>query len=129
MGRKSILVLGLVWILFALIFIVVVDAKRIHTEKYYQEQWAEKNGGRLEVVLESGARCDILTESNAIEVDFADKWAEGLGQALHYASQTGKRAAVLLIMESRKDDRYLDRLMSTIEYFKLPVDVLKYEAY
>ena len=41
-----------------------------------------------------GTRCDILTDTHAIEVDFADKWAEAIGQSLKYATQTGKKAGM-----------------------------------
>jgi hypothetical protein len=30
----------------------------------------------VEVVMKDGTRCDILTATHAIEVDFAKKWAE-----------------------------------------------------
>ena len=39
------------------------------------------------MTMPDGARCDILTETHAIEVDFADKWAEAFGQSLNYAMQ------------------------------------------
>ena len=47
----------------------------------------------MEVVMKDGTRCDILTATHAIEVDFAKKWAEAIGQSLNYAMQTGKRPA------------------------------------
>ena len=37
-------------------------------------------GGKVEVVMKDGTRCDILTATHAIEVDFAKKWAEAIGQ-------------------------------------------------
>ena len=54
----------------------------------------------MEVVMNDGTRCDILTATHAIEVDFAKKWAEAIGQSLHYALHTGKRPAVALIVLS-----------------------------
>lgn len=44
----------------------------------------------MEVVAPDGTRCDILTDEYAIEVDFANKWAEAIGQALNYAIQFNK---------------------------------------
>ena len=41
----------------------------------------------MEVVMKDGTRCDILTSTHAIEVDFAKKWAEAIGQSLNYASK------------------------------------------
>ena len=46
------------------------------SERYYQEKFAREIGGRVEVVMKDGTRCDILTATHAIEVDFAKKWAE-----------------------------------------------------
>ena len=70
------------------------------SERYYQEKFAQEIGGQVEVVMKDGTRCDILTSTHAIEVDFARKWAEAIGQSLHYALHTGKRPAVALIVLS-----------------------------
>ena len=68
------------------------------SERYYQEKFAKEIGGQVEVVIKDGTRCDILTATHAIEVDFAKKWAEAIGQSLNYAMQTGKRLGVALIV-------------------------------
>ena len=49
--------------------------------------------------MPDGTRCDILTDTHAIEVDFADKWAEAIGQSLNYAMQTGKKAGIVLVLK------------------------------
>jgi len=43
---------------------------------------------------------DCLSEEFAIEVDFTAHWYEALGQALHYAGMSGKRAGIILVCES-----------------------------
>ena len=58
-----------------------------YSECFYKEQCAKQLGGTTEVTLPDGTRCDILTDTHAIEVDFADKWAEAIGQSLNYAIQ------------------------------------------
>ena len=78
-------------------------------ERYYQEKWCNEHHGRMEVVLEDGARVDCLTDTLAVEFDFAKKWTEGYGQARYYAAMTGKRGAVVLIVGPH-DERYLHRL-------------------
>jgi hypothetical protein len=85
-------------------------SKNIYKESAYQRLWCAKAGGVIEYVLPDRTRVDCLTAEYAVEVDFARKWAEAIGQALYYASVTGKRPAVLLIMESPSDVRYLKRL-------------------
>lgn len=106
-----------------LLFPAISFAAHAHREKWYQDRWCGKRSGQLEVTLPDSTRIDCLTEDNAIEFDFAKKWAEGLGQALHYGAITGKRPGVVLILEDPKDRKYLRRLKSTLERLDLPVDV------
>lgn len=66
-------------------------------------------GGRKEVVIPNG-RIDVLTQDFAIEVDFIQKWHEGIGQSLHYGSATGKRPALALIVPHAEWPLRSDRL-------------------
>jgi hypothetical protein len=45
-----------------------------------------------------------------------------LGQSAYYALQTGKKAGVVLVLETIKDRKYWIRLNTTIEQFNLPID-------
>jgi hypothetical protein len=54
-------------------------------------------GGVREQAVSHG-RADVLTAEFAFELDWFDKWHEGLGQALHYADATSKRPALALIV-------------------------------
>lgn len=91
-------------------------------ERSYQEAWCEANGGRMEVVFEDRTRCDCVTATHAIEFDYARKWYQALGQALHYSRMSGLRPGIALIMERPDDRRYLERLQEVIEAFGLPVE-------
>ena len=63
------------------------------------------------VKLSDKTRVDCLTDTLAVEVDFANKWAECIGQAIYYGKMTNKQPACLLIMENgEKDLKYLKRL-------------------
>ncbi len=64
------------------------------------------------------------SETPSVEVDFARKWAEAIGQCLLYSSMTGKRAGILLILRTPTDDRLLNRMEAVIQHFDLPIDVL-----
>ncbi len=77
----------------------------------------------MEVTLSDRTRVDCLTETYAVEVDFARKWAEALGQALYYSARTGKKAGILIIIESPPEARYLKRLRFAIEKSNLPIKV------
>lgn len=112
-------------LLLVIVFILTVGvsyAGRLHPEKWYQEKWCNEQGGRIEVVLPDRTRCDCLTATHAIEFDFGNKWAESIGQALHYSIQTGKRPGIVLILESPTDLKYWIRLNTIIDHFNLPID-------
>ncbi len=53
--------------------------------------------GRLEVTCSAG-RCDIVTDTLAVEVDWITKEQEGRGQARRYAAALEKEPAVALII-------------------------------
>ena len=98
----------------------IIDKKH---ESYYQEKWCNAVHGITEWVLPCKARVDCVTATHAVEFDFAKKWAEAIGQSLYYASQTGKRAGIVLISRRNgKDTRYWLRLQRTIDHFDLPID-------
>ena len=94
-----------------LLFSVTMFSQKRQRESYYQQKFADIVGGKREVVLEDRTRVDIVTDTHAIEVDFGEKWAESIGQALHYEGMTKKRAGVLLVLDIAKEERFLDRLM------------------
>lgn len=96
--------------LLVLIWCSALYAKHFHHERYYQTMLCDKLGGEMEVVLADRTRVDCLTDEYAIEVDFAKKWAESVGQALYYAKMTGKKPAIALIVENQKEKRFINRV-------------------
>ena len=64
-----------------LFFLLASSSLSALPEKHYQDIFAAEVGGRTEVTAGDGTRCDILTDSYAIEVDLARKWGEALGRA------------------------------------------------
>ncbi len=93
-------------------------------EKYYQKIFCKNKNGRIEVVLEDRTRVDCLTATHAIEVDWAKKWAEGIGQALYYGIKTDKRPAVALIVGA-KDQKHLKRLRTVAKSHNIKVYIIK----
>jgi len=72
--------------------------------------------GVPEFVLSDKTRVDCLTSTYAIEVDFASKWAERIGQSLHYGLMTDKKSGVLLIIErGGRDRKHLNRLVKVAD--------------
>ena len=97
--------------LIALLTISSLQAKHLHKEAYYQKIVCNKMNGQIEYRLPDKTRIDCLTKGYAIEFDFANKWAESIGQSLYYGTMTERNAGVVLIMErGSKDMRYLKRL-------------------
>lgn len=102
------------------------QAKRLHKEVYYQDIWCTANNGITEYVLEDNTRVDCLTQSEAVEFDFANKWAECIGQALYYGLMTNRTASCALIMENpERDEKYLKRLEKVAEPFNIKIYQIK----
>ncbi len=88
-----------------------VSAKRLYSEATYQNKWCEAKGGVTEYKLNDKTRVDCLLPDLAVEFDFANKWAECIGQSLYYGRMTDRQPACVLIMErGKKDVKYLKRL-------------------
>lgn len=92
-------------------------------EKYYQNRVCSEFGGKAEYILFDKTRVDCLTEEYAIEVDFAKKWAEGIGQSLYYAEITNKKPAVALIV-GNDDEKYLNRIQTVADKFNIKIIVV-----
>lgn len=108
-------------LLLLLLTFSLLSAKQ--SERHYQTQYAIKIGGKTEVLMKDGSRCDIVTRTHAIEVDFAKKWAEAIGQSLNYSLNTGKRAGIALILETQSDDKHLVKLKTVVRHHRLKIDV------
>lgn len=114
-------------ILFLLIFSIsnTAEAKRLHPEAYYQNLWCAEQKGQAEFELDDLTRVDCLTETEAVEFDFANKWAECIGQALYYGIKTDKQATCAIIIEKKQDKRFVKRLKTVAE--KHNIKIIKVE--
>jgi len=108
-----------------LLFSALLSANHLHYEKVYQKVFCKKLGGKMEVKLKDGSRVDCLTAHYAIEVDFANKSYEGIGQALYYSIETGKKPGVCMISENpSKDRRNLNKLLTVAKKYDIAVWVI-----
>lgn len=114
--------IGLVifWLFVALSLTQCAEA-RAATEDDHVREWCPI-GAEVEFRLEDGTRVDCLTDEYAIEVDWAHKWAEAIGQSLYYADQTGRKPGILLIVGCH-DWRYVTRLLAAIQAQPRPIRV------
>ena len=85
------------------------------SEADYVRALARELGGKTEVTVPSG-RVDILTDDYAIEVDWADKWKESIGQALWYGLQSNRQSGIILILRDAADYKYFVQLNSALAH-------------
>lgn len=114
---KKYLLVPLVRVLITLaLFFSTNLYSNINSENFYINYLAENYflKSRVEVTLADKTRADIITKDHAIEVDFGEKWAESIGQSLHYGLQTKKTPGIVLILEQEKDFKYLERTKNII---------------
>lgn len=110
-------------ILFIVIFFATTThAKHKMPEREYVSQHCT---GKIEFILPDRTRVDCLTDEYAIEFDFASKWAEALGQSLHYAYSTQRLPAISLILESNKDMRFVDILTPLCDVYGIKLVLIE----
>ena len=117
------------FIVLALICIISACAgpkqQVLHTEKDFQIAFNEVyfNGkAKMEVPVKYG-RIDLLSDDYAIEVDRLEKFHEAIGQALHYAKETGKKPAIAIFIVDHKpgDKEKLKYVIWLCNYYKIKV--------
>ena len=81
------------------------------------------------MAMPHGTRCDILTDTHAIEVDFADKWAEASGENLNYAMQTGKKAGIVLVLKDNGDENNLNRLRKMARHYSMYIEIFPHRVF
>ena len=96
-------------------------------EKDVNKFWCASMNGDYEFRTKDGTYVDCIIEEFAVEAEYDYKWKEAIGQSLHYAETTNKKAAILFIkrVDSKKD--YLSELNRVITKFNLPIIVFTTE--
>lgn len=94
-----------------------------HNEASYQQAWCSAHNGIMEYENNDFTRVDCLTKTHAVEFDFANKWHESIGQALHYGLKTGKKPMVVLILDNPdKQMVYYNRVKRIGKKYKFDVE-------
>jgi hypothetical protein len=122
------IIAGAAFILLLLSFLFSCAAPQqqtLRTEKDYQIAFNRvyfRGKAKMEVPVKYG-RIDLLTDDYAIEVDSLEKFHEAIGQALHYAKETGKKPGIaIFIMEPKQSDKEkLKYLIRLCNYYKIKV--------
>ena len=95
----------------------------LYSENEINKAWCLSIGGNDQYITKYGTYVDCLTEQYAIETEFDYKWKEAIGQSLHYAEATKKKAAILLIKRKQSNKDYYNELMNVINKYNLPIRV------
>jgi len=115
MKKVKVLVFILIILLLLLATIIFQDRELLGTnwsEADYRDFILEKIYGTAEYTFDNGTRVDILTESHAIEIEYAYNWYEAVGQSLYYSELSGKKPGIILILAKRKEyKKYIDRTL------------------
>ena len=96
------------------IFLLFLSQNITSLEKDYQIIMNNYLKGEMEYSLDDRTRVDIITDDYAIEVDWASKWAEAIGQSLYYSAKTKRIPGIVLILKNAKEYRYVSRLLLAI---------------
>ena len=100
-----------------------IEAAHTNPEQWYAMRAAERYNGFAEFWMPDSPLCDVLTPQHAIEVEFALKWSEAIGQSLHNALQTGRLAGIQLILTEPEEERYLDQHNELIDHYQLLIEL------
>lgn len=121
-----------VGILSLVLFSAQVLASSNFTEPDYVDHYCPtiSDEYQIEHIMEDQTRIDCSTPTEAIEFDYAKKWYECIGQALHYSRLTGKAPVCALIVDktSSLEKEKVDRARKTVEHFDLPVRILTVDS-
>ena len=106
-----------------LLILFILTPWILSSENEINEAWCLGIGGNDQYITKYGTYVDCLTEQYAIETEFDYKWKEAIGQSLHYAEATNKKAAILLIKRKQSNKDYYNELMNVINKYNLPIRV------
>ena len=112
---------------FLKIIILIFSINIFSNEMDINKAWCSDLGGNDQFRTKDGTYVDCLTDEYAIEVEYDNKWKEGIGQALHYAESTNRKAAILFIKRAKSRKDYYNEMMRVINRYDLPIKIFVIE--
>ena len=112
---------------FLIIFLTGIPICLYSAERDINTAWCSSVGGDDEFRTKDGTYVDCLTDEYAIEAEYDYKWKEGIGQALHYAESTNRKAAILFIKRAKSRKDYYNEMMRVINRYDLPIKIFVIE--
>ncbi len=98
-------------------------------EEAFQEFFARQIGGELNARAADGSRCEILTETHAIELAMAKQAASAIGASLDAGLKFGREPGIVLVLEERSDEQYFVHLGGLLIHYELPIQLYAIRAY
>ena len=92
-------------------------------ERDINQSWCKAIEGNDQFRTKDGTYVDCLTDEYAIEAEYDYNWKEAIGQSLHYAESTNKKAGILFIKRAESKKDYLNEMLRVIEKYQLPIKV------
>jgi hypothetical protein len=101
--------------------IVLFTSTLLSGELSICQDLAKKYDAVTEYRLDDNTRVDLLSKEYAIEVDYAHKFYESVGQATYYAIKTGRKPAIILLIKDESEQKYIDRCRKICENVEVTV--------
>lgn len=117
------------WIIVCLSVLVLIGfTVAFAGEKEETQRLAPKYKADQEVRLWDATRVDLLSETHAIEVDYAPKWAEAIGQSAYYALVSKKKPGIILLVKDvKKERRYVYRCQTVCAKYDIDLWIERVE--
>jgi len=112
---------------FLILSLLLISLTAYSAERDVNRAWCSSIGGNIEFRTKDGTYVDCLTSEYAIEAEYDNKWKEGIGQSLHYAESTNKKAGILFIKRAKSRKDYYNEMMRVIDRYDLPIKVFVIE--
>ena len=100
-----------------------------HTERDLTREIGPKYQAWGPVKTDDGCYCDLVTNTEAIEVDWCKKFYEAVGQALFYSIKLEKEPAIILLRKNEADQKYIDRCQLVCDKYQIKLYVEDVGAY
>jgi hypothetical protein len=98
--------------------------RKIHFKKIFSQYI----NGKIDVPLDISKSfiVDIVSDTFAIDVEFAPRWAMSIGHSLYGATKLNKKAGILLITYKNNANEYLPILMPIANKYNITVWTMNY---
>ena len=106
-----------------------IPQKDLVKKSDFVEKWCGKKDGIEEYRLPDKTRADcFLSGEFAAEFDWSDKWAEAIGQSLHYAAATDAEPWIVLLprknVQARAFRSHAAKILRIVDEYELPINIV-----